>query len=309
METLRSARLLLTPLDPDADAADLHRAYGDPEVARSWQDEEPPKDEDETRERLAARVALEGSRLWAIRLLDGSGSGSGDASGDRPAALGLVELVGSGANPWMSWMLRRDHWSRGITGAAAAMVVEHLFAADDGLDCVEAWADASNLGSIGVARRAGLTERGRFMLDTRLRGIREKVVLGRTRDQRNQAFYAAHPVLPVRDVAEAVRLLCDGLGLVPGFTVGEPVQYAAVRLAPWTMGPSLRLARVDDRSERATPVTVALDSGLSLAALEARFTAAGGKTDGGVRRMPWDVYELCCLLADGHRLLISGQLA
>jgi len=294
---LRSARLRLTPLDPEADAAGLHLAYGDPQVSVAWLDEDPPKDQTETRKRLMTHAAVDGSRLWTIRLLN------------DPDALGLVELVGSGATPWLTWMLRREHWRRGITGEAVAAVVEHLMAAE-GVERVEAWADAANLGSIGVARRAGLSERGRFMLSSPLGGTREKVVLGRTRGQENQAFYAAHPVLPVRDVEACVRLLCDGLGLTLGFRIGEPTQYASLRLGPWTMGPSLRLDRTDDEQlARMTPVTVAVDSGVRLSGLEARFIAAGGRTEGPVHQMAWGAYELCCLLPEGHRLLIGGWLA
>lgn len=289
---VRSARLVLAPLDLDTDASGLHVAYGDPRVSRPWADEEPPRDEAETRERLAARVERPGGRLWTIRRAGG------------PDPLGLVELADVTPTPWLSWMLRRAEWRRGITGEAVAALVDHLFATG-AVERVEAWADASNTGSIGVARRAGLTERGRFTLSTPVGGTREKVVLGRLREPRAQHFYLAHPVLPVRDVEATLDLLRTGLGLEPGFRVGEPAQYAAARLGPWSVGPGLRLALAPG-GEPIAPVTVALDAGTSLAGLAARWTAAGGRTGGPVRRMPWGAYELCCLLPEGHRLLVGG---
>ncbi|NUS13105.1 MAG: GNAT family N-acetyltransferase [Streptomyces sp.] len=291
---LRSARLVLTALDLDADVADLHTAYGDPRVSRPWADEDPPLDVAETRHRLAARVERPGARLWTVR------------RAGEPAALGLVELAQGAPTPWLSWMLRRDEWRRGITGEAVAALVAHLFGAE-GLERVEAWADAANAGSIGVARHAGLTERSRFMISTPVGGTREKVVLGRTRPQLPQAFYQAHPVLPVRDVEACLGLLAAGIGLVPGFRVGTPVRYAAARLGPWSDGPGLRLALADEGP--IAPVTVALDCGVPLAGLAARHTAAGGRTEGPVRRMPWGAHEVCCLLPDGHRLLLGGPMA
>lgn len=289
---VRSARLVLTPLDLDADAPGLHLAYGDPRVSRPWADEEAPRDEAETRERLAARVERPDGRLWTIR------------RAGEPDALGLVELADVTPTPWLSWMLRREHWRRGITGEAVAALVDHLFAAE-GTERVEAWADAVNTGSIGVARRAGMTERGRFTMSTPVGGTREKVVLGRVREPGPQRFYLAHPVLPVRDVEATLALLHAGLGLEPGFRVGEPARYAAARLGPWSVGPGLRLA-LTPGGEPIAPVTVALDAGVPLAGLADRWTAAGGRTDGPVQRMPWDAYELCCLLPEGHRLLIGG---
>jgi hypothetical protein len=200
-------------------------------------------------------------------------------------------------------MLRRDEWRRGITGEAVSILVEHLFTVED-LERVEARADAANAGSIGVARLTGLTERGRFMLSSPVGGTREKFVLGRTGHQSGQPFCQAHPVLPVGDVEATLGLLHAGLGLEPGFRVGDPVQYAAARLTAWSNGPSLRLALAG--GEPITPVTVALDSGGSLAA---RYLAADGRTEGPVKQMPWGAYELCCLLPEGHRLLIDGPLA
>ncbi|MFI0897437.1 GNAT family N-acetyltransferase [Streptomyces sp. NPDC020983] len=289
---IRSARLVLTPLDLAADAAGLHVAYGDPRVSRPWADEEPPRDEAETRERLAARVERPGGRLWTIR------------RAGEPDALGVVELADVPPTPWLSWMLRPAQWRRGITGEAVAALVEHLFAAG-GLERVEAWADAANTGSIGVARRAGLTERSRFTMSTPVGGTREKVVLGRLRAPGPQRFHLAHPVLPVRDVDASLALLHAGLGLEPGFRAGEPAHHAAARLGPWSAGPALRLALAPG-GEPIAPVTVVLDAGTPLAGLAARWTAAGGRTGGPVRRMPWGAYELCCLLPEGHRLLVGG---
>lgn len=293
---LFTERLRLTPLDPEADAADLHAAYGDPDVTGPWLDEPASDGPEQTRERLAERLAPTGTRIWTVRRLE------------EDTALGLVELVGGGQVPWLGWMLRKSHWRQGIMSEAVTAVVEHVLLAE-GVPMLEAWANASNTGSIRVAERAGLTERGRFAVpDAQAEtGMREKVVLGRTGPGVRTAFHAVHILLPVRDVEATLAFLDSALGVTAGFRVGPPgapARYASAKLWPWSNGPSLRL-RATPRKP-ITPVTVLLDSAVPVAELYDRVVAAGGTTEGPPVREEWGDTEFCCVLPEGHRLEITG---
>ena len=291
---LLTAHLRLSPLDPEADAADLHVAYGDPEVTGPWLDEPASTDAAQTAKRLSARLAPADSRIWTVRRRD------------EDAALGLVELVGGGPVPWLGWMLRRSHWRQGIMGEAVTAVVEHLIVVER-IPLLEAWANASNTGSIRVAERAGLTERGRFAVPDKQTGMREKIVLGRTGPGVRTSFHAAHVLLPVRDVEATLAFLDAALGIAPGFRVGPsegPTKYASAKLRPWSNGPSLRL-RATPRKPIA-PVTVLLDSAVPVGELYDRVVAAGGTAEGPPTREEWEDTEFCCVLPEGHRLEISG---
>ncbi|MFD0385169.1 GNAT family N-acetyltransferase [Streptomyces stramineus] len=100
---LRTIRLELVPLDPEADAGPLHRAYGDEAVMRWWT-RPACADAGETRRYLTECAGLPGARLWTVRSSDGPGRGD---------VLGLAGLLGAVDVPGLTWLLRRDAWGHG----------------------------------------------------------------------------------------------------------------------------------------------------------------------------------------------------
>ena len=137
---LRTARLLLAPLDPDRDAAGLHAAFSDPDVMRMWNT--PLRaDVADTREELVSRLEGDGAHMWVLREAD--------------APVGMVGLLGDVAVPGLSWLLCRQAWGRGLMTEAASAVVEHAFGSLS-LDRVEAWPPerrAQQYKVAGVGRR------------------------------------------------------------------------------------------------------------------------------------------------------------
>ena len=215
-------------------------------------------------------------------------------------ALGLIERIGTGVHPGISWMMRRDHWGRGLTAAGIELAVARMFA--DGALTVEAWSAATNLRSIRVAHRAGFTVRSRFAMTDEAGAVIEKVVLGRSRDTGLPPLHSADPVLEVRDVAATADLLVNGLGFTTGFTMGgdiEPMAYAQMLVGPWANVNGIRLRRTTG------PISagiVTVEAGVAIDGLYRRALAAGAVTQGPPMELPWGPREFIVVLPDGHRL-------
>lgn len=291
---LSTARLRLSPLDLDRDVADLHAAYADPVVMSRWLKQGASADLAETRARLAERTGYDQARLWSIRWRE------------RDEVLGLVERVGATSPPGLSWMLRQDAWGQGVMSEAARAVVDHLLGSG-GPDRVEAWADATNGASITVARRCGMTERGRFPRATPDRRRSETVVMGRVRKEQPQDLYAAEAVLPVRDVRATLDLLAGALDCGTAFASGDPVSRAGVRIGPWSSSRGLHLQAVAP-DEEICPMTLYVHCGAPVGDMYARVRAAGGTVDGPPESRPWGRVEFTFRLPDGHRLVIGGPV-
>jgi RimJ/RimL family protein N-acetyltransferase len=129
---LTTARLSLTPLDPDRDAETLHAAYSDPDVFRWWN---TPLcvDVTDTRRNLAGILDGDGAYAWTVR--------------EATNAVGVVGLLGDVTVPGLSWMLCRQAWGRGLATEAVSAVIEYAFGRL-GLDRVEAWVDVTNIRSL-----------------------------------------------------------------------------------------------------------------------------------------------------------------
>ncbi|MFY1632224.1 GNAT family N-acetyltransferase [Solwaraspora sp. WMMB335] len=288
---LTNDRLRLAPLDLDRDLMDLHVAYADPLVMARWLHEPASGSPDETRRRLTARCGLPGARIWSIRLAGGQ------------TALGLVELIGATSPPGLSWMLRQDAWRQGVMGDAVAAVVAHLLG-QGGLDLVEVWADATNTASLAVARRAGLTERGRFAARHPDGQRHETVVLGRRRSEDPADLYAAEVVLAVRDVGSTLDFLQEALNCTLAFRHGRPLSRAGVRFGPWSSSRGIQLALAPPAS-RIAPAVVYLHAGAPAEVLRERCLRAGGCVPEPVTDQPWGRFEFSVQLPEGHQLVVS----
>jgi RimJ/RimL family protein N-acetyltransferase len=285
---LTTARLSLTPLDPERDADALHAAYSDPEVMRWW-DVPLFTDIAETREHLASRLRGEGANAWTVR------------AATEP--VGVVGLLGDVAVPGLSWMLCRHAWGRGLMTEAAAAVVDYALG-PLGLARVEAWVESTNVRSLATARRIGLTEYGRLAQRYPHRERpHESIVLGKSRDPELTTVISVEVTLPVHDVATAFDLLRSVLGARALYEVGNPPAMIGVVFGPWSVGPCLRLVATP---EPIAPVMVNIDVGTEFDASYGRAAATGADVSSAPVEQPWGIREFVIRLSDGHQLVVTG---
>lgn len=295
---LSTPRLRLTPLDPAADADDLHAVWADPAVASPMGEGLATSSVDETRGLLVGLVGP-GRFQWALRRIRDDatvGPAVGVIGSFAPATGGVMGL---------SWRLRRADWGQGLTSEAAAVVVDELLA-EPGIDAVEAWIEATNTRSLGVARHARLIDRG-FL--TRRRepgdeGSGYQVVLGRRRAETTPAVLSVVPSLVVRDPDAVARLLEAVLGLHRHFVVGDPPELVRLGADIWSAGPAIDLWRAEAGSvpgrQGVTVETADVD------AAHARALAAGAVVDGPPTLKPWFRREFVLVVDGGVRLTIGG---
>ncbi|MEU6189622.1 GNAT family N-acetyltransferase [Nocardia sp. NPDC047038] len=291
MSAIHTARLTLAAFDPDRDAVGLHRGFGDPEVMRWWN---TPVCEDvaATRNQLAQSASGDGARIFTIRR-------TGE---DDP--LGIAGLLGGVGIPGLTWLLRRSSWGQGFAGEAAAAVIDHAFTEYD-LERVEAWVEATNVRSLAVARRIGLTDRGRLSQRYPHRPQpHEVVVLGRSRERESQTVLNTELVVAVTDVAAAQRLLSSVLDAETRYAVGEPAVVVGMTLSPWSVGPRIRLIRSNEPPK--SDVILTVEVGPAFEAVYARAVDAESSIIQEPAEQPWGTREFVFELPDGHRLVISA---
>ena len=156
---LETPRLILRDLT-DADVPALHRALGDPIAMAAY---EHGFDVEETRDWIARqrdRYATDGFGLWGIVLRE-----TGDLIGDCGITTQRIE---DDSVIEVGYHLARDHWHRGYAVEAARACVDWVFATL-GVNEVYAKVRDTNLASMNVAIRLGMTVRRRFI--TRYRDI------------------------------------------------------------------------------------------------------------------------------------------
>ena len=156
---LETPRLIIRDLT-DADVPALHRALGDPVAMAAY---EHGFDLDETRDwvhRQRARSSADGFALWGVVLRE-----TGELIGDCGITTQRIE---DDSVIEVGYHLARDHWHRGYAVEAARACVDWAFATLD-IDAVYAKVRDTNIASMNVAIRLGMTVRRRFV--TRYRDI------------------------------------------------------------------------------------------------------------------------------------------
>jgi RimJ/RimL family protein N-acetyltransferase len=132
---LRRARM------EDLDA--VHRLFSDPTVMRYWS-----RPEHET---------LEESRRWLQDLVDPE-PGSDDFLIEHHGE--VIGKAGAWALPEIGFLLRPDHWGKGLAHEALTALIGHLFATYD-LPELTAEVDPRNAASLRVLSKLGFVETGR----------------------------------------------------------------------------------------------------------------------------------------------------
>lgn len=293
MQTLKTDRLDLVPLDPDRDAEDLHEMYGDPEFYR-YGPGEPTTDVAATRAQLVDELAGCGGWIWVLRLRPGT---------EALGTIGLFYDQGTSIRG-IGWGISRQFWGRGLMGEAAPVVVDHLLA-QPGIDGVEAWIDTRNARSLGVARRARLDERAR-LARVYADHTAQQVVMGRAAEPVDGEVLAVRPSLPVRDVTKTCELLTRVLGMNLGFDYGDPPTFARLRLARWSGSPGLEIALAADGEVAAATVSVTL--GVPTDLIYQRVVAAGLKALSPPEDCPWHTREFVFCLPEGHQIRVIGPV-
>jgi RimJ/RimL family protein N-acetyltransferase/catechol 2,3-dioxygenase-like lactoylglutathione lyase family enzyme len=292
IETVESERLILTPLDVDADAVDLHAMKSDPEVF-VFGGTSPSTRIETTRRRLQKELRNNGNTTWVIRLRD------------DPRALGTIGVFGDQGTTirGIGWSLRRSHWGLGITSEAALLAVPYLLA-QPGVDGLEAWVDSRNTRSLGVARRAGMDERGRLPRTSR-DGVGQTIVMARAASPEDPYVFGITTTLQVRDVPAMVTFFETALRLHLAWSVGEPATLARLAIAPWSGSPGFHLRH----STSPDPVVeLSIEVGVPVETVLGRVEAAGLDAVAMPETTPWHRREFSFRLPDGHIIHISGPV-
>ncbi len=168
--TLTTDRLVLRQLRVD-DADSLFGALSDGPLMQWWS-AGAHHDVAETAAYLSFNAATDGAhRCWAITC-------------DDDIALGWVILLGRRPKvAEIGYILRRDHWGRGIAAEAVSRVIDYG-CSDLGLRRVYADSDPDNEASIGLLERLGFQREGRLrgQWETHI-GVRDSLIFGLLRDE------------------------------------------------------------------------------------------------------------------------------
>jgi RimJ/RimL family protein N-acetyltransferase len=291
MAELSTARLVLRPLDPTLDAADLFEMDADPLVHQFVYGSSPSRSIDQLKRRLAADLDQNGGMTWTLRLRD------------DPTVLGTIGIFADQGSTirGLGWSLRPSHWSQGLMSEAASMIVPFLLA-QPGVDGLEAWADSRNIGSLKVAARAGLTERAR--LPRSYDGsVAQTVVMAVAAAPVDPTVFTIAAALEVHDVDGTARLLCGLLGIHIAWMHGEPAEIGEVTITPWSGSAGIHLRRREGEV-RATEVT--FEVGVWVDDIHALVQAAGLSVVEPPGDRPWGRRDFTFALPEGHRIGVSG---
>ncbi len=288
---LRTARLDLIGLDPARDAESLHRMHGSPELGEFGGDRTGSVEE--TRALLKRTLTENGGWTWVLRL--------------RPVtdAIGTIGIFGDQGIPvrGLSWSLDPAFWGRGLMSEAAPAAVAHLLG-PAGITGVEAWIDADNIRSLGVARRARLIERGRLprTYDDR---IGQSIVMARAAaEEAEPDVTEISAALPVRDVPATITLLQQIFGLQIAYAVGDPPVAAKLSLRQWSGSPGVLLRAVTDPS----PCSVSMAVVVSTDEVITRADSLGLAVLEQPADTPWFRRVAAFALPDGHRVDVVGPI-
>ena len=148
---LQTSRLALREMTPD-DLDFVAAMLADPEVMRFYPGTYDRAGASQWLERQRSRYAREGHALWLV---------AETASGQPVGQVGLVlQTVDGASTPEIGYLIHRPYWRRGFASEAALGVRAHAFG-PLGYDRVISLIRPENVPSQGVARKLGMTLRGR----------------------------------------------------------------------------------------------------------------------------------------------------
>lgn len=153
---IETARLRLREMDAD-DLPALKAVLQDPVAMVAYEGAFDDAGVEEWLARQRGRYSTDGFGLWAAQRRD---------TGEVIGQCGLTRQSGSGEDVVeVGYLFRRDHWRHGYATEAAYGCVQHAFETIGMLpgDAVHAQIRDTNIASMNVAIRLGMTVRGRFV--------------------------------------------------------------------------------------------------------------------------------------------------
>ena len=151
MPVLETRRLVFREMSVE-DRGFVGSMLSDPEVMRHYSDEVVRAGADPWIERQLGRYRRDGHGLWLV--LD-------RVSGEPVGQVGLcMQDVNGVFEPEVGYLIHRPFWRRGLATEAARAVRDHAFGRLDKPRVVSLIRPA-NVPSQGVAKKLGMTERGR----------------------------------------------------------------------------------------------------------------------------------------------------
>ncbi|MBP6685621.1 MAG: GNAT family N-acetyltransferase [Leucobacter sp.] len=154
---LETSRLSLRPLT-EQDLPDLRAILQDPETMTAYEGAFDDAMVDAWLDRMLERYATDGFALLAVTLRDAAGADSARMIGQ--CGLTRQHILGADVVE-VGYLFNRMHWHRGYAVEAAAACRDYAFEVL-GEDRVYAQVRDTNLPSMNVAIRLGMTVRGRF---------------------------------------------------------------------------------------------------------------------------------------------------
>lgn len=290
IEPLQTARLDLDPLDPGRDGPALHAMLSDAEVHRYDSESAASTSVAETEGRLRMELAANGGTSWAIHVRGGDAIGTIGVFADQQTTIRGV-----------GWSIARAYWRQGITSEAARIVVPYLLA-QEGVDGLEAWVDSRNLGSLGVARAAGMSERSRLPKAHRDE-VAQTVVMARAAVPTDPEVFGVTTILDVGDLDANIQILQSVLGLRTAWTYPDPPEVAFLAVAPWSGSAGVQLAQTAGRIVR---TELSFEVGITVDVVHGRAIAAGVPIVEPPNDKPWYRREFRWRLPDGHVIRVSG---
>lgn len=287
---LTTSRLELTPLDPHADASALHAMFADPAVHRYDVDARVSESVEETESRLRLQVVANAGATWAIRLTGGPPIGTIGVFADQGTTIRGV-----------GWSLTSTYWRQGLTTEAARAAVPFLLA-QAGVDAVEAWMDSANVGSIAVARAAGMQLAGRLPRVYPDR-VAQTVVMVRPAVAADPEVFGTFSSLIVTDLAATLDLLRSLFQLHIAWAVPDPPTMAFLAFEPWSG--SLGFL-IEQTGGSVTVQEMSFDVGIAVDEVRSRVARAGLTVDQEPTDQAWFRRELSFRLPDGHLIRVSG---
>lgn len=143
MDEIRTPRLLLRRACP-ADLADVHAVLSDPRAMRYWST--PP------------HASIEETRAWLKNMIEEPAGVRDDYLIEHEGR--VIGKVGCWRLPEIGFVLRSDHWRRGLAREALSALIPHLFEAHP-IPTITADVDPRNRASLALLASLGFEETGR----------------------------------------------------------------------------------------------------------------------------------------------------